>query len=58
MLKNLHASILNWHSWIIAHEKEAKNLPFPNRAIIKQYRMVLSTLLSWIEEIELEYRNI
>lgn len=59
MLKNLRDELSNLKTWIIRHEKEEyKNLSFAGRAIIKQYRMTISTLLSWSEETLQDYKKI
>ncbi len=59
MLANLKAQFGIMHGWIVEHEKEAvaHNVFFVGRAIIKQYRMVITTLLAWIDEVVEEYRQ-
>ena len=57
MLKNLQNSLLLFKDWIIKHEQEnLLNAPFASRMIIKQYRMILFTLVQWIEETIQEYK--
>jgi len=57
MLESLHDAISKRKAWIIQHEKEeVAQLPFPNRAIVKQYRMVLTTLCEWSAETLREYK--
>lgn len=59
MLKNLHDELLHLNQWIIQHEKEkSENTSFAGKAIIKQYRMIVSTLLNWSEETIADYRKI
>ncbi|OGC21032.1 hypothetical protein A3J90_03385 [candidate division WOR-1 bacterium RIFOXYC2_FULL_37_10] len=59
MLKNLHNELTGLKQWIIQHEKEgSKNISFAGEAIVKQYRMIISTLLSWSEEIIEDYKKI
>jgi hypothetical protein len=59
MLENLHNQFYEMKGWIVRHEQDAKarNVHFAGMAIIKQYRMVLYTLIAWIEEIIEEYRG-
>jgi hypothetical protein len=59
MLENLRDQFYRMKTWIVAHEQEARarNVYFPGRAIIKQYRMILYTLIAWIEEVIDEYRE-
>lgn len=58
MLKNLRAALAGVAAWIEAHEKEeAPNLTFASRAIIKQYRMTVSTLVLWCDETLSDYRQ-
>jgi DNA-binding PadR family transcriptional regulator len=50
-LASLRDTIAHFSAWIEQHEKnEAPNLPFTQRAIIKQYRMTVSSLLEWCTE--------
>ncbi|MBI5416953.1 PadR family transcriptional regulator [Candidatus Poribacteria bacterium] len=59
MLENLQKQINQARNWIVQHEQEnkANNIPFAGRMLVKQYRMVLSTLRDWIEEAIFEYRQ-
>ncbi len=59
MLENLRYQFYQLKSWIVNHEQEARanNIYFPGRAIIKQHRMVIYTLIAWIEEVVEEYRQ-
>ena len=50
MLENLKAQLIQLKQWVIPHENEAQAESFAVRMIIKQYRMVLFTLVDWIEE--------
>ena len=59
MLENLRNQFYQLKSWIVNHEQEARvnSIYFPGRAIIKQYRMMIYTLIAWIEEVIEEYRQ-
>jgi DNA-binding PadR family transcriptional regulator len=59
MLESLHNQFYQLKSWIVNHEQEAraKNIYFPGKAIIKQHRMMIYTLIAWIEEVIEEYRQ-
>ncbi|OGP63738.1 MAG: hypothetical protein A2170_08885 [Deltaproteobacteria bacterium RBG_13_53_10] len=59
MLENLRDQFYQFKSWIVRHEQEAraKDIHFTGRAIIKQYRMMIYTLIAWIEEVIEEYRQ-
>jgi DNA-binding PadR family transcriptional regulator len=59
MLKNLQTQINQTRAWIVQHEQEMKaaNVFFAGRMLAKQYRMILSTLRDWIEEVITEYRH-
>ncbi len=59
MLGNLRDQFYSMKTWIVAHEQEARarKVYFAGRAIIKQYRMILHTLIAWIEEVIEEYRE-
>jgi DNA-binding PadR family transcriptional regulator len=59
MLGNLRDQFYQMKTWIVSHEQEARarNVYFAGRAIIKQYRMVIYTLIAWIEEVIDEYRE-
>jgi DNA-binding PadR family transcriptional regulator len=59
MLGNLRDQFYRMKTWIVAHEQEARarNVHFAGKAIIKQYRMVIYTLIQWVEEVIDEYRE-
>ncbi|MBI5115749.1 PadR family transcriptional regulator [Candidatus Poribacteria bacterium] len=58
MLERLHGELSNLNAWIIEHEKEQEmNLSFPAKAIVKQYRMTIATLLKWCEETVEDYKQ-
>jgi DNA-binding PadR family transcriptional regulator len=59
MLSTLRDQFYRTKGWIVDHEQEARtrNVHFAGRAIIKQYRMILYTLIAWIEEVIDEYRG-
>lgn len=59
MLESLRNQFYQLKSWIVNHEQEAraKNIYFPGKAIIKQHRMMIYTLIAWIEEVIEEYRQ-
>jgi len=59
-LEQLQASLRATKEWIDAHEKEARasaSLSFPARVIIKQYRMLITTLVEWIAETKKEFEK-
>ena len=59
MLNTLHEELSNLKKWIIRHEKDdCGNAPFAVKAIVKQYRMTISTLLKWSEETIRDYKQI
>jgi len=59
MLTNLQKALSGWQIWIVQHEKEVSNLlPFSSRAIVKQYRMMVFTLVEWIEEVIMDYKKL
>jgi len=58
MLKNLKVQLLGIKNWIKQHEKEIpSNISFAARAIIKQYRMMIITLITWVEETIYDYKR-
>ncbi len=58
MLENLKDQLEQLKIWIIQHEKEVSStIIFSNRAIIKQYRMMISTLVTWIIETIDDYKR-
>lgn len=59
MLENLQTQINHARAWIVQHEQEMKTAGvfFAGRMLAKQYRMVLSTLRDWIEEVIAEYEQ-
>jgi DNA-binding PadR family transcriptional regulator len=60
MLSNLKDRFYEMKTWIVDHEQEARvhKVPFAGRVIIKQYRMIVYTLIAWIEEVIEEYRGL
>ncbi len=51
MLENLKAQLQELKGWIIQHEKESSStIGFAAGMIVKQYRMIIVTLVTWIEE--------
>lgn len=59
MLGKLHDELLGSKTWITQHEKEQlKNMTFASRLIVKQYRMMINTLLDWIEDTVVDYKKI
>ncbi len=51
MLGNLRNQLVTLKGWIIQHENEvASKVTFPAKAIIKQYRMLITMLVIWVEE--------
>ncbi len=58
MLENIKEHFCRAKTWIVQHEQEAdKKMFFAGRAIVKQYRMLFTTLVDWIEETIEEYRQ-
>ncbi|MBZ5701206.1 MAG: PadR family transcriptional regulator [Acidobacteriia bacterium] len=58
MLKALRDALAGLKEWIIEHEREASpRLAFAGKAIVKQYRMTISTLLDWAEETIGEFKK-
>lgn len=59
MLRNLRDELSGLNKWIPQHEKEeSANLTFAGRAIIKQYRMTISAILRWSEELIKDYNKL
>lgn len=59
MLTNLHDELLNFNVWIIQHEKaEFKSMSFASRSIVKQYRLMISTLYIWSKELIADYKKL
>jgi DNA-binding PadR family transcriptional regulator len=58
MLKNLHSSFVTLRDLLIGHEKEvALSYGFGVKALVKQYRMVMETLVNWVEGIAKDYTD-
>lgn len=58
MLINMRNEFLNLKKWIILHEKdESPNLTFSAKSIVKQYRMTITTLLEWSEEVLKDFKK-
>ncbi len=58
MLTNLKDQLQVVKNWIIQHEKDAASVKsFAVRMIIKQYRMIISTLVTWITEAISDYKK-
>jgi hypothetical protein len=58
MLENLKAQMQEMKDWIIQHEREvSSSIDFPARTIIKQYRMMVITLVTWMEETIDDYKR-
>ncbi len=56
MLRDLTEEIKTMKRWIVTHEQEvASTASFPAKMIIKQYSMLISTLVTWSEEMISEY---
>ena len=56
LMRNLQKELVALKTWVIAHERQEKpNSPFASAAIVKQYRMVITTLVTWIEETVKEF---
>ncbi len=58
-LTRLRDELGNLKKWILQHEKEdSKKMPFPSRAIVKQYRMTITTLFQWSVETLEDYKKL
>ena len=58
MLETLRAELVELRRWLVIHEKEdVSKLHFGARMVVKQYRMVVTTLVQWIEETIEEYQQ-
>lgn len=58
LLENLHSELEQVLGWLVIHQKEAAaQATFGTRMVVKQYRMVISTLVEWVEEVIAEYKN-
>jgi len=56
LLAELQTQLTQLKSWIVTHEEEARpHLSFGPRQIVKQYRMTITTLNQWIDEVVTEY---
>jgi DNA-binding PadR family transcriptional regulator len=55
MLKALTAELVRMQSWLVAHEKEVEGAGFGARVVVKQYRMVVTTLVQWARETTEEF---
>ena len=56
LLKTLQGQLHGIKSGVIAHEQEvADSLPFGSRQIVKQYRMTISCLVEWIDEVVVDF---
>lgn len=59
MLTALRKEMTEMRDWLAVHEKrDLLQAGFGARMVVKQYRMVLGTLVQWIEETIDEYRRI
>ena len=58
MLLALQNELIGLNRWIVEHERdEIGNISFSGRAIVSQYRMVLSTLCDWIKDVIADYKK-
>ncbi len=58
VLESLKTELYGLKDWIIEHEKEVQcSHSFAAKAIVKQYRMVLITLVNWVDGILGEYKQ-
>jgi DNA-binding PadR family transcriptional regulator len=58
MLETLRAELVELQRWLVIHEKvDVSKAGFGARMVVKQYRMVVTTLVQWIEETIEEYRQ-
>lgn len=59
MLQNLETQLKSFAKWIDQHEKEIPaEAGFSVRMIVKQYRMLLLTLITWVEEAIMEFKKV
>lgn len=59
MLQNLRDELSKLKTWVVQHEKEeSRNLSFASKAIVKQYRMIITTLCVWCDEVVREYKQL
>jgi DNA-binding PadR family transcriptional regulator len=59
MLCNLKDELKTMESWIVEHEREAREVvSIPARLVIKQYAMLISTLVNWSIDAINEYKKI
>ena len=58
LLEALQVALLALHRWLVVHEKEdVSKAHFGARMVVKQYRMVVTSLVQWIKETIDEYRQ-
>ena len=58
LLLELQNQLKVFQSGVIIHEKKMGNyIPFGPRQIIKQYRMTITTLVKWIEDVVKEFEE-
>ncbi len=58
MLQNVETELKSFFHWIVQHEKQIpSDASFASRKIVKQYRMMLSTLVTWARETITEYKQ-
>jgi DNA-binding PadR family transcriptional regulator len=58
MLEQLRTQLEQAHRWVTEHEQHVRALHifFPGQAMVKQARMVMGTLVAWIQEVIVEYQ--
>lgn len=57
MLETLQSALVEVQRWLVIHEKEdVSKAGFGTRMVVKQYRMVVTTLVQWIKETIEEYQ--
>ena len=58
MLETLRAALVELRDWLVIHEKkDVAQATFGTRMVVKQYRMVVTALVQWLEETIVEYRQ-
>ena len=58
MLQALHTELDSWLNWVVVHEREdVQGHDFGVRMVVKQYRMVLTAQVQWIQEAIAEHRQ-
>ena len=58
MLETLRKALIALRDWLVVHQREdVAQATFGARMVVKQYRMVVTVLVQWLEETIVEYRK-